>query len=153
MNDIPEGPLLFLRYWGITLDHPLPRRARDHKLNLIRQMLTLYKDLPFILIGDSGQKDPEIYARIVREFPGRILAVYIRNVSRVPERVRFIEALAEETARADTPLILADDSRIMAEHAARKGFIAGEGLVEVVSACRARGSGEADSAGFSARAG
>jgi len=153
LNDIPEGPLLFLRYWGITLDHPLPRRAKDHKLGLIRQMLALYTDLPFILIGDSGQKDPEIYARIVREFPGRIMAIYIRNVSRVSERGRFIDALARETARADTALVLADDSRIMAEHAARKGFIAGEGLMEVVAACRAREAGEADTGGFCPRAG
>ncbi|MFZ0611142.1 MAG: phosphatase domain-containing protein [Desulfobacterales bacterium] len=153
LNDIPEGPLLFLRYWGITLDHPLPRRAKDHKLGLIRQMLAIYKDLPFILIGDSGQKDPEIYARIVREHPGRILAIYIRNVSRVPERRRFIDQLARETARADSELVLADDSRIMAKHAARKGFIAAKGVAEVMSAISARESGEAYTAGFSSTAG
>ncbi|MFZ0726377.1 MAG: phosphatase domain-containing protein [Desulfobacterales bacterium] len=149
LNDIPEGPLLFLRYWGITLDHPLPRRAKDHKLGLIRQLLAIYKDLPFILIGDSGQKDPEIYARIVRDYPGRILAIYIRNVSRVPERRRFIDALARETARAHGNLILADDSRTMAEHAARKGFISEAGLVEVEAACRARGRAEAGDRGVS----
>ncbi len=152
LNDIPEGPLLFLRYWGITLDHPLPRRAKDHKLGLIRQMMALYKDLPFILIGDSGQKDPEVYARIVREHPGRIQAIYIRNVSRVPERRRFIDALARETARGDCELILADDSRIMAKHAAHKGFIAEEGLAQVAAACSARETGAAKNGGFGTHA-
>ena len=81
-HDIPVGPVLFLREWGMTLQRPLPRRGKGHKLELIRNMLDLYRDLPFILIGDSGQRDPEIYARIVREHPGRVLAIYIRNVSR-----------------------------------------------------------------------
>ena len=60
---IPIGPLLCLREWGMTWESPLPRRAKGHKLALIRNMLALYRDLPFVLIGDSGQRDPEIYAR------------------------------------------------------------------------------------------
>ena len=31
-----------------------------------RHMVALYRDRPFILIGDSGQRDPEIYAQVVR---------------------------------------------------------------------------------------
>ena len=41
---------------------------------------TRYPKLPFILIGDSGEKDPEIYRQVVREYPGRILAIYIRRI-------------------------------------------------------------------------
>ena len=71
LHRIPVGPILFLREWGLTLQRPLPRRAQDHKLELIRNMLALYRHLPFILIGDSGQRDPEIYTQVVREHPGR----------------------------------------------------------------------------------
>jgi phosphatidate phosphatase APP1 len=39
-----------------------------------------YPHLNFVLIGDSGQEDPKIYREIVAIFPGRILAVYIRDV-------------------------------------------------------------------------
>ena len=116
-----SGPLLFLREWGLTLQRPLPRRGKGHKLELIRNMLALYRDLPFVLIGDSGQRDPEIYAQVVREHPGRVLAIYIRNVSRDPDRHRAIEALAAEVAEAGSSLLLAADSLAMAEHAAAMG--------------------------------
>src|SRR3546814_6066391 len=62
--------------------------AKDHKLALIRNMLELYDQFPFVLIGDSGQRDPEIYAQVVREHPGRVAAIYIRDVTRNPERDR-----------------------------------------------------------------
>ncbi|MGH6897493.1 MAG: App1 family protein [Geminicoccaceae bacterium] len=132
LHAIPIGPIMFLREWGLTLQSPLPRRAEDHKLELIRNMLSLYRDLPFILIGDSGQRDPEIYARIVREHPGRVLAIYIRNVSRDPTRQRAIENLALEVVEAGSSLLLAADSLAMARHAAEHGLIAPESLPEVV---------------------
>lgn len=138
LHAIPAGPVLFLRYWGMTLDHPLPRRARNHKWDIIGHILAVYRDLPFILIGDSGQKDPEVYARVVRENPGRVLAVYIRNIGSQPERVESIARLAEETARAGAALVLADDSLAMAEDAVRRGLIGSEALDEIVAAHEAR---------------
>ena len=86
LHEIPVGPILFLRYWGLSLYHPVVHRAKNHMLNLIRTMLRIYGNLPFILIGDSGQKYPEIYTWIIKEHPGRVLAVYIRYINRDPER-------------------------------------------------------------------
>lgn len=131
LHDIPVGPVLFLREWGLTAQSPLPRRGKGHKLELARNMLALYRDLPFVLVGDSGQRDPEIYAQIVRENPGRVLAVYIRNVSRDPARVQAIEALAAEVAAAGSGLLLAADSAAMAEHAASRGLVAPAAPAEV----------------------
>jgi phosphatidate phosphatase APP1 len=133
LHSIPIGPLLFLREWGLTLQRPLPRRAKDHKLVLIRNMLDLYRDLPFVLIGDSGQRDPEIYAQIVREHPGRVLAVYIRKVEADAERDRAIEALATEIVAAGSSLLLAADSMAMAEHAAARGLIPAAAVAAVAS--------------------
>lgn len=137
IQEIPIGPILFLREWGLTLQRPLPKRAEDHKRDLIRGMLERYDTLPFILIGDSGQHDPEIYARVVAEHPGRVLAVYIRNVSPGDARRGEIDALARRTAEADCPLVLASDSRTMAEHAAAKGWISGDAVEEVARERRA----------------
>jgi phosphatidate phosphatase APP1 len=131
LHRIPIGPLLFLREWGLTFESPLPRRGKDHKLELIRNMLALYQELPFVLIGDSGQRDPEIYAQVVREHPGRVLAIYIRNVSREPERRRAIEELAVEVVAAGSALLLASDSMAMARHAAEHGLIAPAALADV----------------------
>jgi phosphatidate phosphatase APP1 len=139
LHDIPVGPLLFLREWGLTVQSPLPRRGKGHKLELIRNMLELYRDLPFVLLGDSGQRDPEIYARVVQEHPGRVLAIYIRNVSQDPGRLRAIEALAVQVADEGSGLVLAADSFAMAEHAAARGLIAPGALEEVLRARRAEG--------------
>lgn len=121
---IPVGPILFLREWGLTLQSPLPRRTQDHKLSLIRDMLRLYEGLPFVLIGDSGQHDPEIYAQVVQEHPGRIRAIYIRDVTRSAARDQGIALLAGEVEAAGAALVLTGDSGEMASHAARHGLIA-----------------------------
>ena len=130
-HGIPVGPVLFLREWGLSWTHPLPRRATDHKQALIRHMLSLYRDLPFVLIGDSGQHDPEVYAQIVEEHPGRVLAVYIRNVSNGATRVEEIVRLAGAVARAGSSLVLAADSVAMAEHAAGIGLITADAVARV----------------------
>jgi phosphatidate phosphatase APP1 len=131
LHGIPVGPILFLREWGVSWTSPLPRKAEDHKRELIHNMLALYNDLPFILIGDSGQHDPEIYRQIVEEHPGRVLAVYIRNVSRDPKRIREIEDLAKVVASAGSSLVLAADSVAIAEHAVSRGLVSPETVSEV----------------------
>ncbi len=131
LHHIPEGPVLFLREWGLTVQRPLPRKSPGHKLELIEEMLACYHDLPFILIGDSGQHDPRIYAEIVRRYPGRVQAIYIRNVTKSEDRLDAIEELALELEKAGSPLVLAADSLAMAEHAARAGFIAPDRLDEI----------------------
>lgn len=132
LHDIPVGPILFLRDWGMTLRHPFPRRARGHKLALIRNILNLYDGSPIVLLGDSGQHDPEIYAQIVREYPGRILAIYIRNTSRDRRRHREIEALVNEVVSVGSMLLLAADSFAMAEHAVAHNLISPAALGEVL---------------------
>ncbi|MCH2558071.1 MAG: DUF2183 domain-containing protein [Alcanivorax sp.] len=138
LNRIPHGPILFLREWGVTLQRPLPIRAKDHKAMLIRRMLAIYDQVPFVLIGDSGQRDPEVYAELVDEFPDRIRAIYIRHVHRGTERDRAIQTLAERTAARGCDMVLANDSLEMAQHAFRHGYIARDGLEEVREDCRRR---------------
>jgi len=136
---IPVGPILFLREWGVSWTSPLPRKAQDHKRELIHNMLALYHDLPFVLIGDSGQRDPEGYRQIVDENPGRVLAVYIRNVSHGTRRTREIEELAKTVVAAGSSLVLAADSSAIAEHAARLGLIDPAAVVAVESEEAAEG--------------
>ena len=94
-QEIPVGPML-LRDWDIGREM---MRTRQYKLAQIREIMGTYPSLPFILVGDSGQEDPEIYGELVTEFPGRILAIYIRNVSPHPERLASIRALADRVTR------------------------------------------------------
>jgi phosphatidate phosphatase APP1 len=101
---------------------------------LIEAMMRLYHDMPFVLIGDRGQHDPEIYRRIVDETGDRVRAVYIRQVTaRGPERTGEVTAMAAALRAAGGHLVLAPDSLAIAEDAARLGLIAPE-AVEVVRA-------------------
>src|SRR5687768_11164616 len=121
-HGIPLGPLT-LRDWGITESGLLPRGHSEHKLAAIRQILDCYTDLPFILIGDSGQEDPEIYRDIVHQYGKRIRAIYIRNVTPEPLRTRAIGELAEEVKTAGSELLLSEDTLASVKHAAERGWI------------------------------
>ena len=123
LNGIPAGPIL-LRDWGITEEEVLPTGHRSYKLKWIHSLLNTFSNLPFILIGDNSQEDPEIYRELVRLYPGRILAIYIRNITRQIERSAEVNKLAEEMTGQGTPFLLAEDTFRMAEHAAGQGWIA-----------------------------
>ncbi|WP_422822515.1 App1 family protein [Vreelandella hamiltonii] len=131
LNRIPVGPILFLREWGISWRKPWPRRAEAHKRDLIDRMLALYQDMPCILIGDSGQHDPEVYTEVVKAYPERIKAIYIRRVDSDPKREEAIQRLREQLAHTQCELVLAADSVLMAEHAHGQGDISARGLQAV----------------------
>lgn len=143
LHRIPNGPILILREWGMKRGSLLPRRARDHKQDAIRHILDLYEGMPFVLVGDSGQHDPEIYTRILRENPGRILGIYIRDVSRDSDRADAIARLAQEARHSGCDLILAADNVAMAEHAAEQELISGGALQAVRSGDERARSAEA----------
>jgi phosphatidate phosphatase APP1 len=89
----------------------------------VREILAAYPTLPFILVGDSGEQDPEIYRALVHDHPGRVLAVYIRDVTRAATRSDAIRRLADEVRAAGSTLVLADDTVAAARHAAEHGWI------------------------------
>ncbi len=116
---LPMGPLL-LRDYG---RHMLFARGASHKLVQIERILATYPDLTFILIGDSGEHDPEIYSEVVRGHPDRVRAIYIRCVRPTAARVAAIERLIEDVARTGCQLVLAPDSEVAAAHAAAEGLL------------------------------
>lgn len=54
--------------------------SRAHKLGVIAQLLADFPRRRFLLVGDSGEADPEIYAQVAHEHPARIAAIVIRDV-------------------------------------------------------------------------
>lgn len=128
---IPLGPLV-LKGLGLKALFG-SNRHHDHKLANIERILQTYPHLPFILIGDSGQHDPEIYKEVVERHPGRILAIYIRNVNPDPARVAAIDRLIDEVKTGDTQLLLVPDSEFAAMHAAGEGWIRPEDLTTIRS--------------------
>lgn len=55
--------------------------SQDYKTETIRNIIQRYPLHQFILVGDSGEKDPEVYARIYAEFPENIQQILIRKVA------------------------------------------------------------------------
>jgi len=130
LNDIPLGPIM-LRDWGVSASELLPTTHGAHKHDAIRQVLETYPKLPFILIGDSGQEDPEIYAQVVRDFPGRVLSIYIRDVDDDAARRESVQRLAHELAEDGSTLLLTAYTAVAAQHAAAEGWIHTGGVAEV----------------------
>jgi phosphatidate phosphatase APP1 len=104
LQRIPMGPTL-LRDWGMSLDR-IPFGHAAHKLSSIRHILEMYPAMPFILIGDSGQEDPEIYREVAREYPRRIHAAYIRDVMPGAQRAQELKVVTGEIAEAGSRMVV-----------------------------------------------
>ena len=133
LNGIPAGPLL-LRDWGSSPTELLPTSHGTHKLDSINQILDTYPELNFILIGDSGQEDPEIYTEVVEAHPERILGIYIRDVSQEAERDEQVQKLAGKLNAEGHFLKLVPDTVTAARHAAQQGWIPETVIAEVEAA-------------------
>jgi phosphatidate phosphatase APP1 len=136
LRKIPRGPVL-LRDWDIGFGALSSIRHFDHKGDAIRNILQSYPELPFILLGDTSQHDPEIYRQIVSEFPNRVKAIYIRDVNHDAERSLAVKKLADEVLAAQSILVLAEDTLAAVTHAVEQGWISADALAHVQDEKRA----------------
>ena len=119
LNNLPLGPIL-LRDFGIPHEMP-PKDYRGHKYTQIERILNTYPDLPFVLIGDSGEKDIEIYLSIARAFPEKIKAIYIRDVQSRRKTKKVSKIIRQ--SKITTPVSLFEGFGEAAFHAASKRLI------------------------------
>jgi phosphatidate phosphatase APP1 len=120
INDIPEGPLL-LRDFGLD-ENKESDSHMGHKFKEIKNILLAYPHLSFVLVGDSGQEDPKIYREVVTEFPGRILAIYIRDVQ-IADREKIAIDISSDLAGDKVEMVIVDNTVEAADHAAKIGLI------------------------------
>jgi len=81
-NHFPSGSFHMRHFnWAIgsLFDFLHSQSTFLHKISYLRFFLSNTKR-DFVLIGDSGEKDPEIYGTIPREYPQRIRAIFIRAI-------------------------------------------------------------------------
>ena len=68
----------------------------DYKPKVIEPILKDFPKRRFILVGDSGEKDPEVYGGLARKFPDQIAKIFIRDVTDEPaEAARYTEAFKD----------------------------------------------------------
>lgn len=53
----------------------------ETKIPVIESIVSGYPDRRFILVGDSGEKDPEVYGEIARSHPDQVVRIFIRDVT------------------------------------------------------------------------
>lgn len=128
LNQIPEGPLL-LRDFGLQDNKFISPGHMGHKFKEIENILLTYPLLNFVLIGDSGQEDPKIYHEIVRKYPERILAIYIRDVQLADREKIAVDISAELQGHVE--FLIVDNTVEAAEHAAKTGLIYTEALPKI----------------------
>ena len=128
-NGLPKGPL-FLHDLAILESKSRLMGHQNHKRESIRELMDDYPELPFVLIGDSGQGDPETYRSIAQEHPDRIRAILIRDVS-PPERDREVRKIMQELEDMDIRAAAAESSVSIARAAADFDLIPGSAIDEV----------------------
>ena len=80
----PEGPLL-LTDWGPT-NTGWFRDGSAHKRDTLARLVRELPQVTWLLVGDDGQHDPEVYAEFLSAAPERVAGVAIRRLS-PPEQV------------------------------------------------------------------
>ena len=82
---LPAGPM-FLRDLGIRESHFIGVAHGKHKSAAIDEILAANPGLPFVLIGDTGQHDAEVYREAARRHRGCIIAIALRQPGKGPDR-------------------------------------------------------------------
>ncbi|VTO86931.1 unnamed protein product [Fusarium graminearum] len=89
IHGLPPGSLHLKQYSGMLqgIFEPVAERKRSTLNRLLRD----FPERMFILVGDSGEADLEVYTELALSNPGRILAVFIRDVT-TPEETAFFSS-------------------------------------------------------------
>ncbi len=93
----PEGPLL-MTDWGPSVERWF-RSGRSHKHATLRRLVKELPNLTWVLIGDDGQHDPQLYDDLICDAPRRVELVAIRELT-----------AAEQVLTHGTPVPLPDAS-------------------------------------------
>ena len=77
-HSLPRAPM-FLRDLGISDKQFISGTHGNHKGSAIDTLIAAHPDLQFVLIGDTGQHDPQVYLEAAKRHPGRISRVIFRE--------------------------------------------------------------------------
>lgn len=118
-NKFPKGSIL-LRDFRTPFDRT-PKPKLGHKYHETFNILKMYPNLKFILIGDCGEKDADIYMDVAKQFPNRIAAIYLRSVKHAKKMKRIHNLIKDYR---EVPLLIVNTSEEALTHAKANGFIA-----------------------------
>jgi len=117
----PPGALL-LTDWGPTHDRWF-RSGRDHKLTNLRRLAQEFPDVRWLLIGDDGQHDDQIYTTFTDEHPQNVVAVAIRRLSPAEAVLAGGRTAVNDHAAAAVPWVTHQDGAGLLERLEEVGVI------------------------------
>ena len=84
---LPQGSFHLKQYSGMLqgIFEPVAERKKATLDRIMRD----FPERRFVLVGDSGEADLEVYTDVVMEHPGRVIAVFIRDVTTPPSQKFF----------------------------------------------------------------
>ncbi|PSR75537.1 hypothetical protein BD289DRAFT_379190, partial [Coniella lustricola] len=87
--EVPPGSLHLKQYSGMLQGIFEP--VAERKKGTLERILRDFPQRRFMLVGDSGEADLEVYTDLAVAHPGRILAIFIRDVT-TPEQAGYFDA-------------------------------------------------------------
>lgn len=131
-QQIPKGPFLLREVKaGISKVWKSGQGNHSHKLDKIKRIMNFYPEMEFILIGDSGQHDAELYSEIALECKDRIKTIYIRDVRR--SRYDEVQVIADKLRAEQIEMLLVEDTEAAAKHAVQKGYISADEIPSIAA--------------------
>ena len=125
-HGFPAGALL-LTDWGIS-PTALFRSGKAHKRGSLERLAAELPDVDWVLIGDDGEHDPEIYRDFARVHPQQVAAIALRTVAPIgtaaPETEETIGAI---------PVFRAGDGTALAEQLVRSGLLPGHRAMDTAA--------------------
>jgi phosphatidate phosphatase APP1 len=121
-NLYPDGPLL-LTDWGPTATRAF-RSGVEHKRNSLERLAREFPHMRWLLIGDDGQHDEEIYGEFVDNHPENVAAVAIRQLT--SGEAVWAGGRSRRTGRGQgVPWIYASDGAGLASKLTERGILSG----------------------------
>jgi phosphatidate phosphatase APP1 len=105
---LPSGSFHLKQYSGMLQGIFEP--AAERKRGSLDRIMNDFPDRKFILVGDSGEADLEVYTDVVLEHPRRVLGVFIRDVTTPVQKGFFDHAVSH--ALPDSRVSSKDGSRL-----------------------------------------
>ncbi|MET0726489.1 MAG: phosphatase domain-containing protein [Leifsonia sp.] len=120
-NLYPAGSLL-LTDWGPTHDRWF-RNGQEHKRDNLRRLAEEFPHISWLLIGDDGQHDEDVYREFSMESPGHVAAVAIRQLSTGEAVLAGGRSKAEPPGVPDVPWVYSPDGSGIAEQLEALGIL------------------------------
>ena len=95
--------------------------THEQKYDNIHRIFDAFPNMKFILIGDNGQSDPEIYSHIAEEYSDRIIVVYIRTVRK--RKTKKTQKITDQLKRKGIDMLSLKDSYKASIDAISRGLI------------------------------